>query len=273
MKRMAPRLQMLYPKWNLAMGKHLGKLQGNEESNYLGRCIGNRLWAGKSEFVAWRCVKIWVAQKWLLWKCARKRLSTDCLDSFPFNQSIACRYSERSERVSSLFGWLKCFKYCISYLGAWYQIGIAVVFFSPRCSADFAVAFRLGDYVAMTPINRASEFFWVFHPGPKKFRKICWFSNEIDTGGTWYFGATAVIALCSIKGHPARYGWSPSPAGFTTWWNSQHAVRKPWFVTRLEIDRNSIPKKFRHRGNGESVHQTGWPGGWEHQQWNHQPSP
>jgi hypothetical protein len=204
-----------------------------------------------------------------------KKTSNYWLLGFFSLQPIHCLPIFRKIRKSQFIVWLaKMFQVLYflpgSMMSNWHCCSF---FFSPRCSADFAVAFRLGDYVAMTPINRASEFFWVFHPGPKKFRKICWFSNEIDTGGTWYFGATAVIALCSIKGLPARDGWSPSPAGFTTWWNSQHAVRKPWFVTRLEIDRNSIPKKFRHRGNGESVHQTGWPGGWEHQQWNHQPSP
>jgi hypothetical protein len=168
MKRMAPRLQMLYPKWNLAMGKHLGKLQGNEESNYLGRCIGNRLWAGKSEFVAWRCVKIWVAQKWLLWKCARKRLITDCLDFFPFNQSIACRYSERSERVSSLFGWLKCFKYCISYLGAWCQIGIAVVFFLPKMFSRFCCSVSAGRLRRHDTNQQSFRILLSFPPGSQK---------------------------------------------------------------------------------------------------------
>lgn len=168
MKRMAPRLQMLYPKWNLAMGKHLGKLQGNEESNYLGRCIGNRLWAGKSEFVAWRCVKIWVAQKWLLWKCARKRLSTDCLDFFPL-QPIHCLPIFRKIRKSQFIVWLaKMFQVLYFLPGSMISNWHCCSFFLPKMFSRFCCSVSAGRLRRHDTNQQSFRILLSFPPGSQK---------------------------------------------------------------------------------------------------------
>ena len=98
-----------------------------------------------------------------------KKTSNYWLLGFFSLQPIHCLPIFRKIRKSQFIVWLaKMFKYCISYLGAWCQIGIAVVFFLPKMFSRFCCSVSAGRLRRHDTNQQSFRILLSFPPGSQK---------------------------------------------------------------------------------------------------------